>query len=352
MRMFRSRVALMGLLLAGAALPAAAAATVTLAESGSSLLYPLVQFWIADYANVAPGVTVSAATTNSGEGLDSAIAGKVRMGGSDAYMSDQEAEHNRQMMDIPLVISAQAIAVNLPDMAGKTLKLDGPTLAGIYGGRITTWDAAPIAAMNPGLSLPHQAIVPVRRAEASGDTFIFTQFLDFTNQGWEDAIGYSTTVAWPSVPGERTATGNDGMVKTVAATPYSIGYVGVSFLDQMHTAGLVTVSLKNQDGNFLLPTPETVSAGASNLDRRTPADERLSLVFAPGPQSYPLVNYEYVVVSKQQPDAATADALRHFLDWSLSLEGGNSAAHLNKVGFVALPDFIRALSEAQVAQIR
>ena len=198
-------------------------------------------------------------------------------------------------------------------------------MAGIYAGTITQWDAAPIAALNPGVKLPHQPIVPIRRADASGDTFIFTQFLDFSTQSWEDKIGYGTSVAWPAVPGERTATGNDGMVQTAAATPYSIAYIGISFRDAIAKAGLGTAMLKNQNGKFVLPTAETISAGASVLDPRTPPDERLSLVFATGDNSYPLINYEYAVVSTRQPDPATAAALRHFLLWAIAPDGRQHA---------------------------
>ena len=205
--------------------------------------------------------------------------------------------------------------------------------------------------MNPGITLPHRRIVPIRRADASGDSFIFTQFLDFSTQEWEDRIGYGTSVAWPAVPTERTARGNAAMVQALASTPDSIAYVGISFRDAIQQAGLGTARLENQSGRFLLPTPETVSAAASMLDSRTPADERLSLVFAPGAQSYPLINYEYAIVSTRQASAASAAALRRFLLWAISLQGGNAPAYLDSVGFIALPDFIRGMSEHQIGLI-
>jgi phosphate transport system substrate-binding protein len=325
---------------------------IKLTETGSTLLYPLFQLWIADYAHIAPEVSLTTAATGSGAGVADVIKGDARIGASDAYMSDQQAEQNPEIVNIPLAISAQTVNYNIPDLNKASLKLDGPTLAGIYSGKITEWDAAPIVALNPGVKLPHQSIVPVRRADASGDTFIFTQFLDFSTQSWGDRIGYSTEVAWPAVTGERTASSNDGMVQTIGSTPYSVGYVGVSFRDAIAKAGLGTALLANQNGKFVLPTPETISAGASELDPRTPADERLSLVFAPGDESYPLISYEYAVVSIRQPDAQTAAALRHFLLWAISLEGGNASKYLGAVGFIPLPDFIRALSEHQIKRIK
>jgi phosphate transport system substrate-binding protein len=329
----------------------ASANSVTLHEAGSTLLYPLFQLWTPDYSSKHSDVTITTKASGSGDGISEAIAGSAQIGASDAYMSDEQAEQNRKIMNIPLAISAQTINFNVPGLNSAGLKLDGPTLAGIYDGTITMWDAGPIAAMNPGAKLPHQRIVPIRRADVSGDTFVFTQFLDFSTQPWEDKVGYGTSVEWPAVDGEKTATGNEGMVRALAATPYSIGYVGISFHDVIAKAGLGTAMVKNQAGHFLLPSAETVSAAASELDPRTPADERLSLAFAPGAHSYPLINYEYAVVSTDQPNPATADGVRHFLLWAVSPEGGNAPKYLDAVQFIPLPDFIRALSENQINRV-
>jgi phosphate transport system substrate-binding protein len=200
--------------------------------------------------------------------------------------------------------------------------------------------------------LPHHTIIPIRRSDESGDTFVFTQFLNFSTPTWEDNIGYGVTVPWPSVPGEMTAIGNEGMVQAAASTQYSIAYIGISFAEEIAKAGLGTALIGNQNKKFLLPTADTINAGASELDRRTPADERLSLAFAPGDNSYPLINYEYAVVSTRQPNAETAKALRDFLLWANSPLGGNSAKYLDAVHFVPVPDFIRALNEKQIRQIK
>jgi phosphate transport system substrate-binding protein len=138
------------------------------------------------------------------------------------------------------------------------------------------------------------------------------------------------------------------MVKTLAATPYSVGYIGISFREAIAKAGLGTAMLKNQNGKFVLPTAETITAGASVLDPRTPPDQRLRLVFATGDDSYPLINYEYVVVSIRRSNPETAAALRKFLLWAISLQGGNAPKYLDEVGFIPLPDFIRGLSEHQI----
>ncbi|WP_197732933.1 phosphate ABC transporter substrate-binding protein PstS [Paraburkholderia pallida] len=328
------------------------AGTIALPESGSTLLYPLFQSWITGYKSVAPDTALTASATGSTAGIEAAIKGTVRIGTSDAYLSDEEAAQHPDILNIPLAISAQTINYNLPGVKAANLKIDGPTLAAIYLGKITAWDDAAIRAMNPGVALPHHAIIPVRRADGSGDTFIFTQFLDFSADTWENSPGYGTTVAWPNVDGEKTATGNEGMVQTLATTPYSIGYVGISYADKIARAGIGTAMIKNQDGKFLLPTPQSISAGATELGKRTPAYERISLIYAPGAGSYPLVNYEYALVAASQHDAATAEALRSFLRWAISATGGNAANYLKPVGFIPLPDFIRGLSEAQIETIK
>ncbi len=345
------------------------AASITLSETGSTLLYPLFTQWIPDYAKINPDVTLTAAATGSGTGEAAALAGKVSIGASDAYLSDRVAAQNPSILDIPLAISAQTINYNLPGLNGAHIKIDGPALAAIYSGTVTQWDDPAIKAMNPGVTLPHQTIIPVRRAEGSGDTFIFTQFLDFSTETGVNEPGIDATISgtnvgtvmawpkvgtaisWPNVAAEKSATGNDGVVKTLAATAYSIGYVGISYADQISKAGLGTAMVKNQDGKFLLPTPASIAHAAARLDPRTPPYERITLIFAPGEDSYPLINYEYAIVSKRQPDAATADALRTFLLWSVSEIGGNSAKYLKPVGFIPLPDFIRGLSERQIGEI-
>ena len=344
--------------LAGAALAlafafsAVHAADITLNESGSTLLFPVFQAWIAGYKSVAPDVEITAASTGSGAGEMGALDGSVRVGTSDAYLPDRVADQNPQILDIPLAISAQTINYNLPRLNDANIKIDGPTLAAIYTGVITEWDDPTIKAMNPGAALPHRAIIPLRRADGSGDTFIFTQFLDFSAETWENNPGYGVDISWPNVAAEKAVHGNEGLVQTLAATPYSIGYVGISYADRIAKAGLGTAMIKNQAGKFLLPTPQSISDAAAALDPRTPPYERITLDFAPGDNSYPLINYEYAVVSKLQPSAAMANALRHFLLWAISEAGGNSENYLKPFGFIPLPDFIRALSETQIRKIK
>ncbi|QGZ65237.1 phosphate ABC transporter substrate-binding protein PstS [Paraburkholderia acidisoli] len=323
----------------------------TLSETGSTLLAPLFKTWSDAYAKAHPDVHLSVGATGSQAGIDQAVAGTVNIGASDAFMSDADAMKHPQIISVPLAIAAQTINYNVPGLNGTHLKLDGPTLAGIYTGAIRAWDAPQIAALNPGVTLPHHDIVPVRRGEGSGDTFVFTQFLTFSTPSWENALGYGTSVAWPNVPGALAATGNAGMVSTLKATPYSVGYVGVSYAKDIAAAQLGTAALKNGAGEFVLPTKATIMAGAASLGGRTPPDERLSLVFAPASGTYPLVNYEYAVVSKQQPNPAVAAEIRKFLEWSI-LPSDENAAYLEAVHFIPLPPHTWELSTNQIESIR
>ena len=213
------------------------AAQVTLAETGSTLIYPVFRVWAADYPKTHPGVTVTTAATGSGAGVEQAISGAAQIGASDAYMSDAQVRDNPLIINVPMAISAQTVNYNIPDLNGQNLKLDGPTLAGIYSGKIQSWDDPAIAAINTGVKLPHNAIAPIHRSDASGDTFIFTQYLTFHHAAsWEYSPGYGTTIAWAAAPNALTADGNAGMIAKIHDTPYSIGYVGVSFHEDVAKA--------------------------------------------------------------------------------------------------------------------
>jgi phosphate transport system substrate-binding protein len=327
------------------------AADVTLTESGSTLLYPLFKIWVENYTSTHPGVAITTDPSGSEAGIKKAISGEAQIGASDVFMSDRQARENPQIVNIPLCISAQMVNFNLPDLNTQKLKLDGPVLAGIYSGAIRDWDADPIAALNPDIKLPHQAIIPVRRSDGSGDTYIFTQFLSFADSKWSDDHGFGMKINWPAVQGSLEAAGNEGVVQTIQKTPYSIGYIGVSYSKEIADAGLGTALLKNQAGHFLLPTKETVEAAAAGLGSRTPADERLTIVLAPGADAYPLINYEYAVVSTKQSNEDVAAAIRKFLIWSIVPSEANQG-YLDSVHFIALPAQIFAMSEAQIQNIK
>ncbi len=329
---------------------AARAADVTLVETGSSLLYPLFNIWVPDFTAANPGIRVTTTSTGSGAGIAQSIKGLVQIGASDAYVSNALAKKHPGVLSIPLAISAQAINYNLPGLNGKTLKLSGPILAGIYSGTITMWNDPKITAANPGVALPAHAITPVRRQDGSGDTFIFSQYLSKSTPAWQAGPGYGTTLSWPAVPGEIGANGNTGMLAAAAGNPYSIAYIGVSYANQVSKAGLGTATLQNADGKYVLPTAETVGAAANSVVASTPADERISMIYAAGANAYPIANYEYAIVNSQQPDSGTATAIRSFLGWAIT--HGNGAKYLGQVHFLPLPAAIVTLSQTQIAKIQ
>ncbi len=338
-------------LTAVAAAPAIAAPQISLLETGSTLLYPLFNLWVPVYTKMHPNVKITTQGTGSGTGIAQAISGVAQIGASDAYMSDAQVKMH-PMLNIPLAISIQMINYNLPGLNNKHIKLSGPVLAGIYSGKITNWDAPEIAKINPGIKLPNHKIIPIHRTDGSGDTFIFTTYLSDTDPAWAKSVGYSTTVSWPTVQGGIGAVGNPGMVEALKSTPYGVAYIGISWKEPVEKAGLGIAMLQNRAGKFVLPTVENAKAAAGEMVSKTPADERISLVYAPGEKSYPIINYEYAIVNKKQPNAETAAALRDFLNWALDPKGGNAPHFMEKVHFVPLPESVVALSRKQIAEIQ
>ena len=331
----------------------AAPGAVRLLETGSTLLYPLMNIWVGAYQKPGAHVQITTQGTGSGAGISQAISGVAQIGASDAYMADAQMK-STPMLNIPLAISAQQINYNVPEIGKAHLNLSGPVLAGIYSGKIVKWNDAAITGINPALAskLPDAAIVPVHRADGSGDTFIFTQYLAFSTPSWKNGPGYGTTISWPAVPNGVGAHGNPGMLQTCQNTKYSIAYIGISFLNEADQANLGYAALQNQAGKFVLPTPQTIGAAANVMAPKTPADARISLIYAPGAQSYPIVNYEYAIVNPHQPDAAVRKELTAFLDWAISPGGGNSPTYLNQVHFLPLPASIAAAGKKQIDSIR
>jgi phosphate transport system substrate-binding protein len=346
----------LGLILASGVLISADAAktgtNASLLETGSSLLYPLFNLWVPVYTQSNSGIRITTQSTGSGTGISQAVEGIAQIGASDAYMSGALLKQHPDMLNIPLAISMQMVNYNLPGLNGQHLKLSGPVLAAIYQGKVKNWNDKSIAGLNPGVKLPGHAIIPVHRTDSSGDTFIFTQYLSFSTPAWGNSIRYGTTVSWPAVSGELGAVGNPGMITATKDNPYSISYIGTSYENAIEKDGLGIATLQNHDGNFVLPDAKTATAAAATMVPKTPKDERVSLIFAPGADSYPIINYEYAIVNRKQRSPATATALRDFFTWAISPSGGNAERFMKEVNFVALPAPIAKLSADQIAEIR
>ncbi|MDR0358484.1 MAG: phosphate ABC transporter substrate-binding protein PstS, partial [bacterium] len=249
---------------------------VTLNESGSTLMLPYLQTMVSPLKQKYPNVTLAPSGGGSGKGVSDAIAGTVQIGGSDAYLSDAQAKQNPDLLNVPIAVSSQAINYNLPGV--NDLKLTGNVLAQIYSGKISKWNDPQITKLNSGVNLPSQTIVPIRRVDASGDTFIFTSFLSATNNEWDNGPSIGTTVTWPAVQGELTASGNPGMVQQAKATPGSIAYVGISAEKTAQNQGLGEAQLQNKAGQWVKPNQQTTLAAAQAKGSNIPADLRASLI--------------------------------------------------------------------------
>ena len=336
---------------AARALPSVPApGNVSLSETGSTLLYPLLAAWASGYHAQHPQLTITTAATGSGAGIAGASAGTVDIGASDAYLSSGDLVKNPGLLNIPLAISAQQVDYNVPGLgSGVHLNLNGAVLAQMYQGVITRWDDPAIAGLNPGVPLPATPVVPLHRSDSSGDTFLFSSYLSMHDPGWNAAIGYGTTIAWPAVPGALGLKGNSGMVTGCQATRGCVAYVGISYLSQALSGGLGEAALANDSGQYLLPTADSITAGVSSFVSSTPPNETISMVNGPADGGYPIVNYEYAIVSIRQPSAVKAQDIKAFLHWAIT--SGNAASYLNQVRFQPLPAAVVSLSDAQIARV-
>jgi phosphate transport system substrate-binding protein len=324
----------------------------SLTETGSTTQYPLWNLWVAGYTTEHPQVSISTAATGSGTGIADATNGTVEIGASDAYLSPTEVSAAPHRENIPLAVAAAIVGYNLPGVSAH-IKLTGKVLSEIYQGQVTSWNASAIADLNPGVTLPNLPIVTLHRADSSGDTFLFTQYLSKTDpSGWGTKVGYGTTVGWPNLPGTLAETGTSGMVSGCKGTPGCIAYMGISYLTQTLQAGLGEAELQNGKGQYLLPSPSTIEAEASYFTSKTPASGTISMIYGPVNNGYPIVSYGYAIVNTDQSSSDTAKAIRSVLEWEINPKDGNSSQYLNPVFFQPLPSAIVAKSEKQISSIK
>jgi phosphate transport system substrate-binding protein len=324
----------------------------SLTETGSTLLYPLFNLWAGGYNEKFSSVNVQTAGTGSGTGISDAESNTVEIGASDAYLSPSVATSNPDLKNIPLAISSQIVAYNVPGVLSH-LKLTGKVLSAIYQGTVTKWNASQIASLNPSVTLPDIPIVTLHRSDSSGDTFLFTTYLSKTDaSGWGTKIGFNTTVPWPAAPGALGESGNSGMVTGCKATPGCIAYVGISYLTQSLQAGLGYASLQNAKGQYELPTQAAIAAEAAAFVKKTPANGTISLIYGPANGGYPIINYEYAIVSTHQSSTSTAKTIRSFLEWAINPKDGAATSYLAQVNFQQLPATVQAQSVKQILAIQ
>ena len=324
---------------------------VTLQETGSELLAPLLLLWSEKIHQLWPTVSVVTAAKGSDTGVAAAAAGIANMGASDAYLTSAQMQEFPGLLNIPVAVSSIAVIANVPGITTQ-LKLDGPTISAMYMGKIANWNDPHIAALNPGVTLPNLAVAPVHRTDSSDDTLWFTSFLAAADpSGWGKRPPPAAVVPWPVVATQVPVNGDGGVIQACQRTHGCIGYVASSFLGQASAAGLTYFALKNMAGNFEAPSQATVTSAVSALLPSTPANAAVSAVFGPAADGYPIVNYEYAIVASKQPNATAAQAVRSVLAWGINPAKGAAPGYFKQFNFVVLPDAVIADAAKLISQI-
>ena len=302
----------------------------TLTGAGSTFDAPFFSAAFAKYQQQHAGVTIGYSAVGSSAGIAAISAKQVDFGASDVPMtaSEQAAATGGPITQVPVDLGGEGIVYNLSLPAGARLHLTGPVLAEIFLGQITRWNDPALTALNPGLSLPAAAINVVHRSDGSGTTYIFSNYLSSVDPTWASKVGTGKTLKWPAGEG---AEGNGGVATEVNRAPFSIGYV-----EQAYSLGLTLpfAALRNQAGNYVTPSTQSVAADAAQKPAITPTD--FSIVNQPGASSYPISGYSWALVYTRQPSQATGQTLVAMLDWLT--HDGQAAAAAERLRAPAIPD--------------
>jgi phosphate transport system substrate-binding protein len=303
---------------------------VDITGAGSSFDYPAFTKWFEAYGKVDSSVSFNYQSIGSGAGQKQLLNQTVDFGASDAPMTDESmATVKGKILHVPIVAGGVAVIYNLPGDA--KIKLDGDTLAAIYLGNISKWNDPKIAALNSGVNLPDLAIVPVHRADGSGTSFIFTDYLSSVNPAWADSVGKGSAVKWPAGIG-LAAKGSEGVAGQVKQISGAIGYAELAYADQNK---ITYADMKNSTGNFVSPSPDSVSAALATA--KIPDDFRFSMVNAPGEKSYPISGPSWVLVYQTTKKSDHAKALVSFLKWAVT-DGQKLSSQLD---YAPLPDSVQ-----------
>src|SRR5664280_1191685 len=306
----------------------------TLNASGSTFVQPFFTKAFYTYTSKNQGLQVNYQGVGSGAGI---TASDAPMAASDLAKVPASAG---PVIQIPDILGGVSTSYNIPGVT-KRLRLDGPTLAGIFDGTIKTWNASQITALNPGVSLPSNAIVPVVRADSSGTTYIFSDYLKSANPTtW--TLGSSKTIAWPSSAVQSPK--NSGVAASIKSTPYSIGYVELAYAIQNN---FTYASVKNAAGVFVTPTLASVAADADQKVNVSPTD--FSIVNEPGAASYPISGYSWAILLQKQTSATTGAQAVKVLDWTTHTGGGQDLAA--SLSYVALPPAVQNQNRAQLLTV-
>ena len=320
--------------------PTSASGGLALTGAGSTFDAPFFDAAFTRYHQLHPGVTVSYSAVGSSAGIAAFSAKQADFGASDVPMnaSEQAAARGGPSVQVPVNLGAEGIVYNL-SLNGARLHLTGPVLARIYLGQITKWNDPALTALNPGVNLPPAPITVVHRSDGSGTTYIFSNYLSSVSPAWAAKVGTGKTLHWPTGVG---AEGNGSVATTVYRTPWSIGY-----LEQSYAHGLLlpSAAIRNQAGQYVLPTAHTIAADAAGKPDITPAD--FSIVNEPGTDSYPITGYSWALVYTHQPSQTKGQALVNLLEWLTHTGQGYAAA----TSYVPLPARIQQLAHTMLGQV-
>jgi phosphate transport system substrate-binding protein len=319
--------------------PAAAPAQMLINGAGATFPQQLYTKWFDEYRKVDPSVSFNYQGIGSGGGQAQILNETVDFGASDGPMSDDKlAKAPRALWHIPTVAGAVAICYNLD--GDPQIKLDGPTLAGIYLGTITKWNDPAIAAQNPDVKLPPDDIVVVHRSDGSGTSFIFTDYLSNVSPDWKGKVNKGVSVNWPVGLGGKGSAGVAGQVKQ---TPGAIGYVELAYA---HENKLPVAEMKNSSGAYIMPGVAAVTAALAAAT--IPDDFRFSMVNSPGPDAYPIAGATWLLVYAEQKDHAKGEKLVQFLKWAYD-DGEKLAPALD---YAPLPEAVLKRALDKVGSIK
>jgi len=307
-----------------------AAAGVQISGAGATFPAPLYAKW-AEEQKAATGLALNYQAMGSGGGIKQIEASTVAFGASDKPLKPEDLDKNG-LVQFPTVMGGVVPVANLPGVAPGGLKLTGPLLADIFLGKVTKWSDPAIAKVNAGVSLPNLPITVVHRSDGSGTSFLFTSYLTGVAPQWA-SVGASDSVAWPTGVGGK---GNDGVAAYVKQTPGAIGYVEYAYARQN---SMTYAQLQNADGQFVSPTAETFAAAASGADWTKAPGFYLLLLNQHGANAWPITGATFILMHKQQTNAATAQSVLTFFDWAYA-KGDASAQALD---YVPLPANVKDL---------
>lgn len=313
---------------------------VSLQGVGASFPEPIYRKWVNEYQAINPNVRIDYQSKGSGAGQKAILDKTAAFGASDEVMSEEDLKKaGGEILHIPTVLGAVVMTYNLPGLK-EPLKLSPETIAGIYLGEIRNWNDQRIKAENPGADLPDTQIIPVYRADASGTTAVFTDFLSKTVPAWKEKIGTNKQPSWITGVGTG-APRNDGVMAQVKQNQNTIGYVELTFAKANN---LPSALIKNKAGNYVEPSLENVQAAAAESVAQTPEDLRVQITNPEGANAYPIASYTYILAYKNQPDAVKGKALADFLWWATH----DGAKFTKELHYAPLPDEIVKRVEAKL----